>query len=62
MSLISLIVTIAVVGLVLWAISQIPMIEPFRKAIYIIAVVCLVLYILQVFGLMPNILNIRIGK
>lgn len=62
MGLLELIVIIAVAGLLIWAITQIPMPEPFRKAIYVIAVVALVLYILQGFGLLSGIHDIRIGK
>lgn len=54
--MIGLIVVIAVTGLLVWAITTlIPMPEPFRKAIYVVAVVILVLYILQAFGLLSSI-------
>ena len=50
--MLSIIVTIAVVGLLVWAITTlIPMPEPFRKAIMVIAVVGLALYVLDAFGL-----------
>lgn len=62
MGLIELVVLIALAGLLVWAITQIPMPEPFRKAIYVIAVVALVLYILQAFGLLTGFRDIRIGK
>lgn len=61
MSLVMLLVTIAVMGLLVWALTSIPMPEPFRRAIIVIAVVILVFYVLQTFGLMPN-LGIRIVK
>lgn len=48
--MITLIITIAVAGLLVWAVTQIPMPPPFRTAIYVIAVVCLVLYMLRFFG------------
>ena len=63
MSLVTLIVVIAVVGLLVWAATTlIPMPEPFKKAIYVVAVVGLVLYILSAFGLLSGIHDIRIGK
>lgn len=50
--MISLIVTIALVGLLVWAITTlIPMPQPFRTAIYVLAVVFLVLYVLNALGL-----------
>lgn len=49
--MISLILTIALVGLLVWAIvTYIPMPEPFKKVIMIIAVVVLLLYLINVFG------------
>lgn len=63
MGFITLIVVIALVGLLVWAITTlIPMPPPFKTAIYVISVVVLVLYILQVFGLLQAIPNLRIGK
>lgn len=50
--MISLIVTIAVVGLLVWlVVTYLPMPEPFKKIIIAIAVVCVVLYVLAAFGL-----------
>ncbi len=49
--MISLIISIALVGLIVWAITTyIPMPAPFKTAIMVIAVVCLVLYLIQFFG------------
>ncbi len=62
MSLIGLVVTIAVVGLIVWAITTlIPMPAPFKNAIYVLCVVFLVIYLLQAFGLW-HFHDIRIGK
>jgi hypothetical protein len=50
--MIELIVTVAIVGLIVWAIyALVPMPEPFKKIILVIAVVCVALYVLQAFGL-----------
>ncbi len=50
--MIEIIVTIALVGLVVWAITTlIPMPPRFAQAIYVLAVVFLVLYLLNAFGL-----------
>ena len=51
MSLISLIVSLAVVGFLLWLVlTYIPMPEPFKMVILVIVVLVLVLWLLQVFG------------
>lgn len=62
MSLVMLLITVAVMGMLVWALTSIvPMPAPFKNAIIVIAVVVLVLYVLQSFGLLPN-LGIRIVK
>ncbi len=51
--MIELIVYIALCGLIVWAItSLIPMPDPFKKAIYVVAVVGLVLLVLRSAGLL----------
>lgn len=63
MGLLSLLVVIAVAGLLVWALTTlVPMPAPFKNAIYVIAVVVLVLYILQVFGLLSGIPNLKLVK
>ena len=63
--MIELVVTIAVVGLIVWAIvTYIPMAPAFKRAIIIIAIVCLAIFVLRSFGLwshadipVPNLRN-----
>lgn len=62
MSLISLVVTIAIVGLIVWVITAlIPMPEQFKKAIYVVSVVFLAIYLLQAFGVY-HFHDIKLGK
>ncbi len=50
--MISLIVTLAVVGFLVWIITTyIPMNEGFKKAIVVVAIICVILYLLQAFGI-----------
>lgn len=50
--MISLIITIAVLGLIVWAITTyVPMPNGFKQAIYVIAVICLVIFVLNAFGI-----------
>ncbi len=61
MGLIELIVYIAVMGLLVWAITSfVPMPEKFKQAIYVIAVVVLVVFVLQQFGLFHGFHDIKI--
>jgi hypothetical protein len=50
MSILSLLITIALVGFIVWLILQIPMPQPFRNIIVGIVVLILVLYVLQILG------------
>lgn len=63
MSLITLVVTIAVTGLFVWAVTTaIPMGPQFKRVIYVLCVVFLALYVLQAFGLFHGLHDIKIGK
>lgn len=62
MSLISLIIAIAVVGLLLYLINQfIPMESTVKKILNAVVIIALVLWLLNVFGLLHEIRNFRIG-
>jgi hypothetical protein len=62
MGLIELVVVIALVGLVVWAITTlVPMPQQFKTAIYVLSVVFLVIYLLQAFGLLSHFHDIKIG-
>lgn len=51
--MLALLLTIAITGLVVWAITTfIPMPDKFKLAIYAVAGVCLLLYPLSVFGVL----------
>lgn len=53
--MIQLIVEVALIGLVVWAIrTLIPMDPKFAQVITVIAVVCAVLLVLSAFGLLPG--------
>lgn len=59
--MIELIVTIAIVGLVVYLITTfIPMPAQFQKAIYIVAAVGLLLYLLSAFGLWSGFGHMRL--
>jgi hypothetical protein len=58
--MIGLIITIAIVGLVVYLVTTfIPMPDVFRKAIYIVCAVGLLLYLLYAFGLWDGALGGR---
>lgn len=56
--MISLILTIAVLGFVVWLIMQIPMAPVFRNIIMAISIFLLILILLQMVGIEP--LNLRV--
>lgn len=58
--MISLIVAIALAGLLVWAVTNfIPMPPAFKTAIVVIATVCLLFYILRVFGVRADLPVLR---
>ena len=63
MSLITLIVTLIVVGVLLWLVnSYIPMDAKIKQILNIVVVVAVVLWLLSAFGLLPDIGAIRVGR
>ncbi len=52
--MIALIIYVALIGLIVWAITvYIPMPAGFKKVIYIVAIICVAGLILNAFGLLP---------
>lgn len=61
--MISLIVTVAIVGLIVWAIvTYIPMPPGFKNAIIVIAVICVLLFVLQAFGLLNGVKDVPVPR
>jgi hypothetical protein len=55
MSIITLIITLAIIGFLLWLVlTYIPMPEPFKRIILIIVVFAVVLWLLYGFGLLGS--------
>jgi hypothetical protein len=62
MPLISLIVTLAVVGVLLWLINAyIPMDGKIKKILNVVVIIVVVLWLLSVFGILGNINDVHIG-
>ncbi len=62
MSLINLVITLIVVGVLLWAVNTyIPMDAKIKKILNVIVVLVVVLWLLQPFGILGSLSNIRIG-
>jgi hypothetical protein len=59
MDVITLLVVVAVVGVIVWALLQLPMPAPFRTAIIVLAVLLLGLWVLQVLGVAGPVLRMR---
>jgi hypothetical protein len=63
MTLISLIVTLVIVGLLLWAINAIIPMEPtIKRIINVVVIVAVCLWLLSAFGLLAGVPNPRIGR
>ena len=63
MPLVTVVVTLIVVGVLLWLINTyIPMDAKIKKILNIVVVIGVVLWLLSAFGLIGNLSNVRVGK
>jgi len=63
MDLISLIITLIVVGVLLWLVNNyIPMDSKIKRILNIVVVVAVVVWLLNILGLMDSIRGIRVGR
>jgi hypothetical protein len=61
MSLLSLVVTLVVVGLLLWVVNTyIPMDAKIKQILNIVVVIVVVLWLLSAFGILPNLSSARV--
>jgi len=62
MSLITLVVLLIIVGVLLWVVNtQIPMDATIKKIINIVVIIVVCLWLLTVFGILPDLNAIRVG-
>lgn len=62
MPLITLIITLVVVGLILWLVNNyIPMDGKIKRILNVVVVIVVILWLLSVFGLMPSLTGMRVG-
>lgn len=62
-AMISLIVTIAFIGLVVWLFTSIvPLPPPFPKLILVVAIICAVFVVLQAFGIFRGVHDISVPQ
>ena len=63
MSLISLVVTLIVVGVLLWLVNTyIPMDGKIKKILNVVVVICVVVWLLVAFGVLNNSSDIRVPR
>jgi len=63
MSLITILITLVVAGVVLWLINTyIPMDGKIKKILNVAVVIIVILWLLSAFGVLGQMSNIRIGK
>lgn len=63
MSLINLVITLIVVGVLLYVVNRfIPMDSKIKSILNAVVVIGVILWLLQVFGVIGNLGNIRVGK
>ena len=62
MSLISILLTLLVVGVLLWLVNLIPMQGTIKSILNSVVVIFVVIWLLKVFGLMPYLHQIHVGN
>lgn len=63
MPLMSVLITLIVVGIVLWLINTyIPMDGKIKQILNIVAVIAVIIWLLRVFGVWGNLGNIQVGR
>ena len=63
MPLIQLVITLIVVGVLLWAVNNyIPMDSKIKQILNVVVVIAVVFWLLQIFGILGGFGNIRIGN
>ena len=63
MPLIQVVIILVAVGLILWVInSYIPMQSTIKRILNVVVVIGVIVWLLSVFGLIGNIMSIRVGK
>ncbi len=63
MPLISVIIIIALIGVIVWAINKyVPMPDNFKTLLNILAVVAVIVWVLSLFGLIPDLNAIKVGN
>jgi type IV secretory pathway TrbL component len=61
--LINLVVTLIVVGVLLWAVNTyIPMDPTIKKILNVVIVIAVVLWLLQAFGILGSLSSVRVGR
>lgn len=62
MSLISLVVTLIVVGVLLWLVNTyVPMDSKIKTILNVVVVIAVVLWLLQAFGVLGSLSSVRVG-
>lgn len=61
MPIIAIVITLAVIGLIMWGIDQIPMDGIIKRIIHVVIIILVCLWLLQVFGLFAGLGGYRVG-
>ena len=63
MNLLAIVVTLIVVGILMWLEeTYIPMAVPIKQVIRVVVIICVVVWLLNVFGVFGLIGNVNVGK
>ena len=60
MSILTVLITLVIVGFVLWLINRIPMQKTIKSIVNVIVVIFVVIWLLKIFGLLTYLTNIKV--
>jgi cation transporter-like permease len=63
MSLVALVITLIVIGVLMWLVNAyIPMQPPFKQIVNVVVIIAVVLWLLYAFGVMGDIGNVQVPR
>jgi hypothetical protein len=63
MPLLQIVVTLIVVGVLLWLVNRfIPMQETIKSILNVVVVICVAIWLLNIFGVLSSLHGVRIGR
>lgn len=61
--MLSLIITLVVIGVLMWMVNTyIPMAQPFKNILNVVVIICVVIYLLSAFGILGGVHDVPVPR